>query len=634
MALDCQNQKKQHSLFFFFRWRQKGTRRRAKTRSKSQRTVPFFKRKRSEEKRGKGKKKGGGGSRTRKRVRDGVMDALPDELVLHILSMASIGSVGRVMCTARRYAYLGRDDVIWKRHYFERCQPCPPDRSCLWRMGQSFDPTVCVYNGDHSGEWNSDWGRLLTRTPARHPMRVSLLYGRQDRKKEMADFTEGPWHHCPHHCASIVAHMGYRWAFASDLTPPRPIDASGLRVGRCAYLTRALSYKGDRAGEAAPVYRGYMLADRDVPHGVGMHIVRYTNTHGCGYDSGRPFAYYTVGMWHDGQRHGFVRRWKSDPCPLESPMHVPVFVEGTFRHDVADGAHTRVTHTGTGSIIENVVSHDDGAGSIAGINTYQQRTRRLNDGRLFTVHWNATTHSFAGHVYDVNGRLIYEGEMGMLFYASRHGVLYDPATGDKVYEGEFDCDNPGNKGTFFLTQRSPVPTVMLWPPAKGDPLKGAIHVVRAMGDTFVVERCVPKERVVKTPPFIRSFRPGLAPTDFASIPLGRITEWDVLYDYGMQETFDAEIKRTSAGFVRLSGVERHIGEYCRCAAFIAWPRLHSRLCAASSPIDGASNLAGTHCAIERVTREHVHAFLAVMARRHPQWARCVDALYVLFAQNQ
>lgn len=443
-----------------------------------------------------------------------------------------------------------------------------------------------------------------------------MLRGHGADEQDSAAFANGPWHWCPHHCPSLVAHVGYRWMVASDCAPPRPIDASGLRVGRCVCaLPHVTAIEGayPHADDSPPIYRGSVLADEDTPHGVGMHVATFHQTHSYVFDT--PLAVRTVAMWHRGRQHGLVRRWGHDGVTVPPTFQ---FLEGVFRHDVESGPRT-VAKANTAGIMVEVRHSVHGAGG----RLRQTRARRFRDGRLFTLVSTDDPSVFDSCVRDVVGRVIYEGHMNDYYFGHGTGTLYNVETGRKVYEGTLVNDTC-QKGLLFLSEDCHIRAIALDPTM---PTR-ITRIEMDFGDAFAMARGAP-DPVGDVSVTISSFQPGPdAAADFEAVPLARVCEWSLVDDPAARHVLDAESRRVNDCFACLGGA-LHRPRVCEKAAFFAWPRVGSAL-AAEAATDARGDIrcrASDPTPPDCVTTEHAWAFVRVMMRRHPHWARSRGTLY-------
>ncbi|QBZ81738.1 F-box domain containing protein [Pandoravirus celtis] len=255
------------------------------------------------------------------------MDALPDEIALHIVACLPLASVGRVACVSWRFNRLAMDESVWCGLYDAMCPPCTGpqlDRTCMAHKGRALDhrPWLDVQDSEEKDI------HFIARSDASHPLHPFIATRPQGRDGPFDVFADAPASTCPHHCPSVIRARSYRWACASQCAPPRPIDSTGTRVGLGVHWY----YKPYVYPEGTTsVYRGEWHAQSDVPDGLGMHTV-------CRPGTGLVCSMNVreTGTWRKGDRAGFVRHW-------DGAYH-PNYIEGRcfnggirFKGAIAEG---------------------------------------------------------------------------------------------------------------------------------------------------------------------------------------------------------------------------------------------------------------------------------------------------------
>lgn len=253
------------------------------------------------------------------------MDAFPDEIVLAILAHLPPGSLARVACVSWRYNRLAMDDALWRRHYEARCPPCTgphPERTCMAHKGRGLDHYPWL-----AGSRVGEEAHLLARPYASHPLAPFIEARPTARDSAFRAFAHPPAHECPHHCPSVLKARSYRWALATCCAPPRPIDATGVRVGSGTWCPgRDLIHHQSMVvlSGLTGAYRGEWHARDDKPDGLGMLAVRQRSTTYSRVKNVR-----AVALWRAGDYAGFVRHWEE--CTVDNTPGHPNYREGHCR---------------------------------------------------------------------------------------------------------------------------------------------------------------------------------------------------------------------------------------------------------------------------------------------------------------
>lgn len=223
------------------------------------------------------------------------MDVLPDEIALQIITCLPLASVGNVACVSWRFNRLSMDESVWQ-HLYNVMYPLCTNATCMTLKGRGLDHTPWSNTGEDAtkGSAPKEDGPLY---PS-HPLRPFLHTSAKGRDSPLRVFAEAPFFACPHHCPSVIKARSYRWACASQCTPPRPIDATGVRVGRGPRPS-----PHPTASESVGIYRGEWHAQVDLPDGLGMLTIRHSHPH---YES----DVRTVGLWCRGDHIGYARQWE------------------------------------------------------------------------------------------------------------------------------------------------------------------------------------------------------------------------------------------------------------------------------------------------------------------------------------
>ncbi|AVK77026.1 F-box domain containing protein [Pandoravirus macleodensis] len=329
---------------------------------------------------------------------DCLFGRLPDETILHILRHCTLGSLARLAATCRRLSCLAIDPALWSLFYERDFPPCVQkhhegdtnDRVhedddgggvCLWRMGRAVDElSIDLYA--HSArridalmdttrptapDDDEDEGHLSDAIATLTDRRVSLT--------------------CPHHWPSVLADKGPRWAYASNLSPPRPFGPDHASVvGRIIIPKDGAdgpwTYRGDLVAQLTEdAYCGGPLAktqddltndgddnklervcERHIYGGVGVDGVHYL-AHGSGTVVGTGSLECATGEWYAGT-HEYTRAWWSDadsdnrdddPYGERSYVHVP----RDDRFVALSKRHLAVGHAATDSEDEDADNNNE-----------------------------------------------------------------------------------------------------------------------------------------------------------------------------------------------------------------------------------------------------------------------------------
>ncbi|AJF96949.1 F-box domain protein [Pandoravirus inopinatum] len=257
------------------------------------------------------------------------MDALPGEIALAILEHLPPSALASVARVSWRYNRLAMDDALWRRHYEARCPPCTDPHigwTCMAHKGRGLDhrpwlDVSCVDEDNH----------FLARPYASHPLCPFIGTMPAARDSAFHTFAHPPVYECPHHCPSVIEARSYRWAFASQCAPPRPIDSTDVRVGSGPWCVGhdLVHHEGFAIlSRATTAYRGEWHAHDDKPHGVGMFAMRQSETTYTGAKDVR-----AVAMWRTGHYGGFVRHWERTHVMDPHASSHPNYREGRCRSD-------------------------------------------------------------------------------------------------------------------------------------------------------------------------------------------------------------------------------------------------------------------------------------------------------------
>ncbi|BCU02945.1 F-box domain containing protein [Pandoravirus japonicus] len=268
------------------------------------------------------------------------MDAFPDEIVLAILGHLPPASLARVACVSRRCNRLAMDDTLWRRHYEARCPPCGgphPKQTCMAHKGRGLD----------HHPWLADWrageeAHFLARPYASHPLAPFIEARPTTRDSAFHAFARPPAHECPHHCPSVIKARSYRWALATQCAPPRPIDATGVRVGSGTWCPGRdlINCQGMVVlSGITGAYRGEWHARDGNPDGLGMLAMRQRST-----TYGRVKDVRAVALWRTGDYAGLVRHWEE--CTVDNTLGHPNYREGHCCDGDSDGGGRTVLFSG------------------------------------------------------------------------------------------------------------------------------------------------------------------------------------------------------------------------------------------------------------------------------------------------
>lgn len=560
------------------------------------------------------------------------MEDLADETVLHILRYLPAQSVGSMACVSSRLHRLAMDESIWRSLYDALCPPCLDSSVCMAHKGQGLDSAPWSSgSGAHAAD--PRWAQLVAHPYPSHPLYPILRHGSRNREAHLQRFVNTPAFACPHHCPSITGARGFRWAYASQCVPPRSIDATGVRVGCGPVCPLGVTL-------THTVYRGEWHRDENVLDGLGMLA------------SHRRWATLAVGFWQQGKQVGFAREWTNTLLTVSFFDCPASYREGFFGPEESAFTGTSVD-VAVRTPIESVATRIDAhrVDRKAHVVTMQHRVR-LRSGSMVVPPADPHNlyHALASYLlYDDEDRLAYRGSLGRYDYgfaSQKRGTLYHRDQ-SVLYAGTLYDGSPRHCGTLHLYGSDGPVTIMAfsWMTQSGVDksmvyLDGAASVTMALGDTINTDWRKPAHQPCLAL-HLCSFRPGPTdPDDFASIPIQRITDWELAYDVEGLSIIKADVARAEARFAQTTEFTCVFENVAQYGALFFWPRLGSRLAplvesdsGRSSTTDSTATPAidddddDSHC--ECVSATHMRAFVSAMRKRHPQWARCqalVDAM--------
>lgn len=293
---------------------------------------------------------------------DCLFGRLPDETVLHILRHCALGSVARLATTCRRLSCLAVDHALWSLFYKRDFPPCVQQHHddggdsdahvsggdgsggvCLWRMGRAVDESSIDIYARSAHRIDA----LMNTTK-----RVAPDDGESDLSEMIAVLTSRRVSlTCPHHWPSVLMNKGPRWAYASNLSPPRPFgpDHATTAVGRLVISKGGTdgpwTYRGDLVAKSAKDAccgespgktrdnanggkESECVCEQHIYGGVGADGVHYV-AHGSGTMVGTGLLECSTGKWDMGV-HDHTRAWwcdadrdrDDDPYSERSYVHV------------------------------------------------------------------------------------------------------------------------------------------------------------------------------------------------------------------------------------------------------------------------------------------------------------------------
>jgi hypothetical protein len=342
------------------------------------------------------------------------------------------------------------DDGLWRRFYLRDFPPCPKSvKSCLWRTSAAvadFDPTTFA---------ESRLDRLLDPTVCESP----LIQGNS------AAATRGAFWAliecsvskvCPHHWRSVMSVRGHRWAYASNMTPPRTFAAypqlSPRLVGRIG-TTNCLS--GDYRGDVKETSLFFSDGWRQyLPHGLGTAIDRLDDAkavdgHCCCIS----------GEWRCGRAHGRAASWpecieSTHPRPPEdtSPRDR---IHGYFEGDHVDGRPCGHGVLIGADVIRVGIWSSDGTCIGRSWRTVVADIRLVPTRALDYLSGIGASGSSTLSGHETGAGLVRTGDGIVAFCGDVHkgrpakGRAFD-LSGSLIYEGEFGPHGINGKGTLYL----------------------------------------------------------------------------------------------------------------------------------------------------------------------------------------
>ncbi|WBR14507.1 F-box domain-containing protein [Pandoravirus kuranda] len=303
---------------------------------------------------------------------DCLFGRLPDETILHILRHCTLGSVARLATTCRRLSCLAVDPALWSLFYKRDFPPCVQQHHddggsadghvsagddcdddggvCLWRMGRAVDESSIDFYAHSAHRIDA----LMDTTKRTAPD------DEDDNERDFSDAIATLTGRrvslaCPHHWPSVLADKGPRWAYASNLSPPRPFGPDHATVvGRIVVPKDGTdgpwTYRGDLVAQSTDDAccvellaetrddltndgdddKSQRVCEQHVYGGIGADGVYYV-VHGSGTVVGTGSLECATGEWYAG-RHECTRAWWSDansddrdgdPYSERSYVHVP-----------------------------------------------------------------------------------------------------------------------------------------------------------------------------------------------------------------------------------------------------------------------------------------------------------------------
>jgi len=598
------------------------------------------------------------------------MDALPNEVLAHMLAFMCPRTVATLGCVSVRLSLLTADEALWKRFYLEACPPCADPLACLLHVGRGLDSTP--WTAAPLADSDPHWGRLLSHPPSGHPLMPALLYGVDAHRDIVERFVARTLHACPHHCASVIGARDYRWAWLSTQAPRKCARQGGssTHVGSFdentipnSFSKVHLCYEDVTGG----TYSGECVYDcatsRWVPHGVGMILAqKMPFQQQQQRQQYQTYGIRTISTWDRGRPVGTERRWSRGTIPKGSNgMYIESSVHDTVSTslDVRSGVIVQDWHgTGKrpgGSLCWKRVA--DGRSISYPCGSWKHHDVTILDARGTPIyrggmHCAKMRPDGNGTLYAADGSVLYKGDMCKGVPTKRGSLCIRSAvegrtrsavgSGAPLQEEEEEEEEPHNDGMVLAGLEEAKQTWGLeridigWQPNlcphdKASRLDGpafaSAHLFLCGGvrvqmswtgrDTGCYIPVI--ERVVIPP-----FEAGIDPCD---APVDRIRQWDVVCDTVLAQQLEmanehaAERFRMAWGHSRSHPYMRRLFDHVAC---FFWPRPTSLL----APHEGRSD--DTTEPRERVTQAHAMAFVAWMARRYPHWGRCCNVLATLY----